>query len=378
MVVGKWCEGVVARMSVAMRSYVGGGAPRSARVDLGDELQNFVAGIQAMVVEVEKMEEMEVMGEEDLRMDESECEEMWNRLVLIYRNMAEGREVMQVAARLVMVGEWWRRKVQGPARVGLMEETERHIVEVDRAQVPQILTEKMQFVAEVWQRGLSMRDRFRGFLRWRRKVKKANPDFKKKKKRKKKRVHGPLTGTEGSAAQSNDQWGANVNELWEIQTGVEGAVEFYERRALCKGVVHWATRTAITKQRQEQAADKYAKAEAKLQRDWEELGGMPQPRGSGSAGSSVVRREVMEEQAAVGYQSARKGTADKKSTVNAIEQEILKDEGMMGWVEATTNGDGDKQELLQVIAEDIWFEMMEQSQGMHDAVMDAKQKMALG
>ena len=42
-VVEKWCEGMVARMSVVMRSYVGGGAPRSARVDLGDELQNFVA-----------------------------------------------------------------------------------------------------------------------------------------------------------------------------------------------------------------------------------------------------------------------------------------------------------------------------------------------
>ena len=254
----RWCEGMVARVGMVMSSHVAGGGvgattARSANVDQTGRLLEMVTGMQAMAVEVGKMEQMiddlvgvDVMGTDDLRMDDDECEELWSRVVGVCRIMAEDREVVQVAARLVMAGEWWRGRVQGPSSAGLSmgmsmkvlmggscgDERRAHtemmcrrrrrieseqsakvvsdkgqelqsrepakvglqvqlrMAEANRGErhdtvMPQVLIEKARHVAGVWMRGLVMRDRYRGFLRWKRKVKRARPGVQKKKKAKK-------------------------------------------------------------------------------------------------------------------------------------------------------------------------------------------------
>ena len=155
---------------------------------------------------------------------------------------------------------------EGPAGVGIQEATTEgkevsesdvssvrlKVVEENRAQLPEVLMQKALYVAEVWVRGLGMRDRYRGFLRWKRKAKKANPEFKKKKKKKKKKG---VTGVKECAIKHNDQeqlerdeWWV-IWEWWEEQVGDAGARQFFKDRTLRRVMVHWSMRVAVTQQR---------------------------------------------------------------------------------------------------------------------------------
>ena len=137
--------------------------------------------------------------------------------------------------------------------------------------VPQMIMEKMRYVAEVWTRGLLMRDRYRGFLRWKRMTTKASAAPKRKKKKKKKVVC--MTGEDFVEDNEGVVRGnlENGDGWWTEQVGAEQAVEFYEGKKRSRAYAHWAIRAAVTHQRQERAA-------AKLQRRWEWIGGMPEPR----------------------------------------------------------------------------------------------------